>query len=323
MKNTLLRIGVSLIFLGLFFYMTRQEIPNIVQTLKNLNPPMLAFAVVIFLLTVLLLAWRMQLIFAAEGIRIGFGHASNLSFVGYFFNNFLPTSVGGDIVKAACAARITGDAVKSVSAILMDRICGLFTFIMIPSFSLLFYLKKIENRAVPFLIYSLLGVSTLFFVLLFNRSTARRFRFIERILNALKIGPKARKIYDRLHNFKNHKGVILRALALSVVGQTIGIFVLYVLALAMGVHASPIYFFMLVPVVHLMSMLPSLNGLGIREGAYVYFLSPVIGKEYAAAIGVLWLALLLLLSAIGGMIYALRHDYHIRLNRAAQTTDIA
>jgi hypothetical protein len=69
-------------------------------------------------------------------------------------------------------------------------------------------------------------------------------------------------------------------------------------------------------------MLPSLNGLGIREGAFIYFLTPYMGKEYAAALGILWLGLLILLSVIGGAIYLIRHDYHIRFKEAVMTEEL-
>ena len=68
------------------------------------------------------------------------------------------------------------------------------------------------------------------------------------------------------------------------------------------------------PVVQLISMTPSLGGLGIRESAYVYFLKNYIGAEKALAIGILYFGLLFLVSVIGGIIYLLRPDYHIRFN---------
>lgn len=220
-------------------------------------------------------------------------------------------------MKAMCASRATGEPVKSLTSVLMDRIFGLFTFIMIPSVSLLFFLKEISNPFVPILVYSFLAASILFFFLLFNRNLARQFNFIETFLNYVKLGSKARRIYDGLHKFKDHKALIAKAMVLSIVGQTVGILALYILSVALGSHSPIIYFYLLVPLVNLISMLPSLNGLGIREGAYVYFLTPYIGREYAAAIGVLWLALLFLLSFIGGVIYLVRHDYHIRFKEAA------
>ncbi len=317
MKKLIFQIGVSLLFIGLLFYLMRNDFPEILHTLKNVDRPLFALAFLVCLSTVPILAKRLQLIFAAEDVPVKMVDTSNLTFVGFFFNNFLPTSVGGDIVKAMCAARITKAPVKSVTSVLMDRVFGLFTFIIIPSVSFLFFLKKVNNPWVPVVIYSFLAVATLFFILLFNRNAARRFRFIERLLNCFHLGEKARKIYDGMHGFKKHKVVIAQVLLLSIVGQSISILVVYLMALALGVHANLIYFFLLVPVVNLMSMLPSLNGLGIRESAYTYFLAPFLGRENAFAISVLWLAVLFLFSLIGGIIYLVRHDYHIRFKEAA------
>lgn len=315
MRKFLVRTLISVFFIGLLFFMVRGDIPTITAVLKSINRPLLALAVGISLCTVLVLAKRLQLIFAAEDVKIRLLEVLNLTFVGYFFNNFLPTSVGGDIVKAMCASRITKEPVKSVTSVLMDRLFGLFTFVMIPSVTLLFFMKKIGNPAVPIMIYTFLGVAVLSSLLLFSRRVAKRFQFVGRLLDAVHWGEKVKRIYEGLHNFRNHKGVVLEAMALSIVGQSVNIFVIYLMSVALGARANPIYFFLLVPVVHLLSMLPSLNGLGIREGGYIYFLSPYVGKEYAAAVGVLWLGLLLFLSLIGGITYLVRHDYHLKFKQ--------
>ena len=322
MKKILLRMLISLVFLGLLFYIVKDDIPSILNILQNVNRGLFITAVGIFFGTVLLLALRLQIIFRAEQIPIKFSEASSLTFIGYFFNNFLPTSVGGDIVKAMCASRTTGEPVKSLASVLMDRIFGLFTFIMIPSISLLFFLKELPNPIVPIIVYVLLALSVSFFMLLYNRKIARKFRFIEALLNRVRLGSKVRKIYDRLHEFRNQRIVIFQALGLSILSQVVGIFVIYLMVIALGVKSNILYFYLIVPVVHLISMLPSLNGLGIREGAYVYFLSPYIGKEYAAAAGIMWLALLLLMSLVGGIVYLIRQDYHIRFKEMAGTSEV-
>lgn len=320
MIKSFLRVLVSLVFLGLLVYFIRDEIPTILKTLQNVDRPLFLTAVTIFLTTVVILAKRLQLIFAAEEVNIDLGVACNLTFIGYFFNNFLPTSVGGDIVKAMCASRITGHPGKSVTSVLMDRIFGLFTFILIPSVSLFFVHEM--NPKVQTVVYSFLAFSIVSFVLLFNRSVARQFRFVESLLNRIRLGSKARRIYDGLHNFRNHKGVIVRAMLLSMVSQSVGLLAVYLLGVALGAPRETLpYFFLLIPVVHLISMLPSLNGLGIREVAYVYFLKSHIGTEKAAAIGILWLALLIFLSLIGGLIYLFRHDYHIQFKKAVSKAE--
>lgn len=322
MKKTILslalRIVISVFFLGLLWWMVRGDLPQIGGILRQADHKLMALATLIFLSTVPILARRFQLIYRAENVRISLREAASLTLVGYFFNNFLPTSVGGDVVKVMCASRVTGEGMKSVTTVMMDRILGLFTFVLIPSASLLFYLQEIRNRTVPVIVYSLLAVSILFFFMLFNRSVARRFRFIERLLDRIGAGSKFRRLYEGLHNFRNHKMIVAHALFLSLLGQSVSILVLFLFSRALGADAKAIYFFLLVPVVHLMSMLPSINGLGIREGAYVYFLTPVTGKSVAVALGMQWLALLILVSVIGGLVYLARADYHIRWKQAVE-----
>jgi uncharacterized protein (TIRG00374 family) len=321
MKKILLRGLISFAFVVLLVYLMREDIPKVYHTLQNMDRLLVTASVLIFFSTVWLMARRLQLVFEVKELPLSLAEAANLTLVGYFFNNFLPTSVGGDIVKAMCAARITKNTLKSVAGVLMDRIFGLFAFIVIPSITLLFFIKKIGSPLVPFMMYSLLGVTGCCFFLIFNRTVARRFRFIEFFLSRFGMDQKARAIYENLHDFKNHKRVVVAVLALSVAAQSVGILVLYMMSLALGSRAPMIYFFLLVPVVHFVSMLPSLNGLGIREGAYIYFLSPYIGREYSAALGILWLGLLFLLSLLGGVIYFIRHDYHIRFKQAVMPID--
>jgi len=308
---------VSLGFLLLLFYLMRDDFPEILRVLKNINRPLFLTAISMSLVNIVILARRLQIIFGAEGVGVKLTEASNLTFIGFFFNNFLPTSVGGDLVKALCASRVTREPVKSVTSVLMDRIFGLFTFIVIPSVSFLFFLKEIQNPSVPVMIYSFLAFAVFCFFLLFDRALAKRFRFIEKLLNVFHLGEKVKKIYEGLHAFRHRRLVMVQAMALSIAGQCLGIVVLYLTSLSMGVRTSILYFFLLVPVVHLLSMLPSLNGLGIREGAYIYFLSPYLGREYAAALSVLYLLTLFLFSVIGGLIYLFRHDYQIRFKEAA------
>lgn len=308
-------VAVSVLFIGLLAYFMHDEVPSIVAALKNADRGLIAAAAALFLLGCVTASIRLKLIFEAKGIRISLAETLRLTFVGYFFNNFLPTSVGGDIVKAMCAARVTREPVKAVTTVMMDRIFGLFMFVMIPCGSLFFLRGKIDPR-VPVIVYTFMGLAIFFFFLLFNPSVARRFHVVENFFNRFRIGTMIRQVYDELHDFKNHKGTVVAALLLSIVGQCSGVLVVYLLAMALGAASSVwLYFFLLVPVVQLISMLPSLNGLGIREGGYIYFLKGYIGTERAAAIGILGLALLLLCSLIGAVIYLLRPEYHVRFNK--------
>ena len=317
MQKVLWRLVISLAFIALLFYLMRNDIPEILGAIRHANHQLIGLATVIFIASTVIFAKRLQMIFAAENIHLSLADLSNLTFVGYFFNNFLPTSVGGDIVKAMCATRLTKDPVKSVTTILMDRIFGLFSFVLIPSITLLFFLKQAGSPNVLFIVYFFLAAAIFCFFLLFNRNLARKFGFVEAMLKWVRLDKKARAIYDGLNQFKDRKKLIVAAMLLSIVGQLISLWITYLLGQALGSDAPAIYYFLLVPVVQLLAMLPSLNGLGIREGAYVYFMGPWMGKEKAFALGILWLAMLFVMSLIGAVIYLVRHDYHIQFKGAS------
>ena len=82
---------------------------------------------------------------------------------------------------------------------------------------------------------------------------------------------------------------------------------IYFMARAIGVAGVDIgVFFVIVPIVGVMAMLPSLNGLGIRESGFVYMLKAYMPAEKSFAISILYLGSLLVFSIIGATVYVLK-----------------
>jgi len=72
----------------------------------------------------------------------------------------------------------------------------------------------------------------------------------------------------------------------------------------------------------MMSLLPSINGLGLREGATVLLFGPLIGKTSAFAVSVLVIAMLLATSLVGGLIYAISPQFRVKLKDLDKETKI-
>ena len=85
-------------------------------------------------------------------------------------------------------------------------------------------------------------------------------------------------------------------------GQVGAIVSIYFFVLFLGGNVHLIKLFLIVPLVWAISMLPSLNGLGVREGAFVYFLKGDIGADAAFAVSILWLGVIIIYSIIGGIL---------------------
>jgi uncharacterized membrane protein YbhN (UPF0104 family) len=113
---------------------------------------------------------------------------------------------------------------------------------------------------------------------------------------------------DILHLINDvSKIVYLKILVVSIIGQILIIVKAYFLALALGIEVSLTYMFLVVPIAIILSMLPSINGIGFRDGAYVILLAK-IGVSKAAALSLSFLALFIpiLISIAGGILFMLQ-----------------
>src|SRR5213078_4216505 len=71
--------------------------------------------------------WR---IFARQlGVERSLPHLTGIYFIGMYFNLFLPTSVGGDVVRAFYLNARSGKKLRAVAAVLLDRINGLVVLV--------------------------------------------------------------------------------------------------------------------------------------------------------------------------------------------------
>ncbi len=241
-----------------------------------------------------------------QNINLPVGNVACLSLIGFFFNNFLPTSVAGDFVKAHYTARYTSRTLESYTSIIIDRIFGLFSFIFIALFALLLADKDIKSPLVVRIITGMLLLSILLILLITTDFFTARFR---RLISRLKLAELNRAIHQFLNTLAHYKGnvrIILFAFYTSVIAQIISVFVVSILANGLSLNVSLGLLFLTLPIISVISMLPSLNGLGLREGAYVVFLGRYVGQEQALAISILWLGVVLCVSFIGGIVYFLK-----------------
>lgn len=312
-----LRIGVSLGFLGFFAYLIRGEIPKIALTLKEAHGGYILLGFLIIFVGTLAVAKRLQLVFGVHEERLPSRETLSLTFVGFFFNNFLPTAIGGDIVKAYCASRVIREKLNAVTCIFMDRFFGLLVFILIPSVTVLFLMRRFDP-AIPAVVFTLLVIVVLSTAFIFSRRASRPFRFLLKRFEKYRLMGKLRKIYEDLHVFRSHKRVIAMVCLLSFMWQLVTITAIYLFIRGIGGEIALIYLFLLMPIVHLMSMIPSLNGLGVREMGFLYFFQDSIGPERATAVAILYLSVLILLGLVGGLVYLVRQDYHFRFREIAQ-----
>jgi uncharacterized membrane protein YbhN (UPF0104 family) len=296
-----LRVGCSI---GLFAFLLKSlSWETLLTALTQVHYSIVLVAFVVGAGGVALSAYQWRALLHIERIHYDLAHLIDLYLVGIAFSHFLPTSVGGDALKALYIGRATGNHAGSTSAIIMCRVTGFIAMLLIALPTLIIWHTHFTfDLAMGFILLALfigtvIGVAVVLAMLwpvLFRGRWAHHaiFARIVQVGNALSAGvirPRA----------------IGPAVAYGAVFWIVAILNCYCYALALHIIV-PLYFYgVVVPLVALISFLPlSINGLGLRESAFVYALSTV----HVPAATALLLAFLLDMQAlclglIGGSIY--------------------
>ena len=306
-----LRILISVSLLGVFFYLFRDQKHVIFQTLRDADPGYIGLSAMVLAVHFTILAWRVQMLLLIDGYRISMTDMLVLNFYGLYFNNFLPTTVGGDVVKACCIDREIKDKHISFSVVLVDRFIGLVTFAAYGVASLFIIGDRILG---PRLKYILLSAAGSFVIFVFAVKNETAIAAIKKALNFIRHMPFYEKIslfIKTILSHANDKSRIIQVIAISFLGQAVGFVSIYFLCLALSAEISLLLVLLLLPLIFISSMAPSLNGLGVREGMFIFLFGMFIGKERAFALSLLYLGIYLVSSAVGGVLYLINKKIRI------------
>jgi len=296
----LLKISLSLGLLVLIF--TRVGIGEAIVAIRRMDFRAFVVAYLLFLVGILVRAYRWQVLLEAVQLQASLRRLVVLYFVGSFFNTFLPTGVGGDVVRVYELSRDTRRTPESVGTVLVDRMAGLVVLFALAILALPFSggLITTDLRLAVLLIA---GGGILAAWLLFQASWA------DRILRLLPFGDRFRgqvtHLYEALHACG--MGGMTRALTVSLFFNLLLIAVVAVLALGLGIRVSLWYFMLFVPLISFSLTLPiSISGLGVRETTFVLLFGQAgVKQPQALALSLGFYGVTLATGLVGGALYAL------------------
>ncbi len=296
----LLRLGISA---GILFYLFhKMDIAAMAALLKEADVHFIILAAITLGITNLILFLRWLILMQGLDLKLPFIAVINYYFIGMFFNYFLPTSTGGDIIKTFGICQLTNEKAKVVASVVLDRLCGFMAIVIVAFFSFIFGYRILNDLSLLVAIFVLAFVSGSIMVILFN----------EKIYSfGCKIFDRVPKIKSSLMNMhydivllKGKPSTIIWAVGVSCLSQ--GVLSLSWLLFAKALHQNIdlLYFLIFVPIICVASSLPSIGGLGTREYAAKTFFPKVgVSSEVAVSMSLLVYAFSLALSLIGGVIY--------------------
>ncbi|MGA9351192.1 MAG: lysylphosphatidylglycerol synthase transmembrane domain-containing protein [Anaerolineae bacterium] len=301
----------------LVFLLWRVDWQQLTRIVGQASVGYVGVALLIELLNVLprVLRWRALLL--TQGTGEPFLRLLSIYLVGSFFNNFLPSNVGGDSVRMLRMIQLTGRGADAASSVLVERLCGLFAVLLMGVVAVLSNWRLASAGGIGFLVLGAFVAFVLGMLLLFNLRRVRS--WADRLLPptspdrgglgrvfVVLIG-KLGKLYDSIYAFRGHGRVLLVVLALSLLFRFGCVFGLYVQSFALHVSIPFIWLMMAISLIAVVTSLPlSLNAIGIQEGAYVFFLGLAgIAAPQALALALLSRGVRLAVSLVGGVIYLL------------------
>jgi len=284
-------------------------INDFLKVLKGANILWLILSFSLHSLGLLISAYRWQILIQAQGDRVPLGFLAKSYLVGTFFNNFLPTRFGGDIVRILDGSRYSRSVLKSSAIVLVERFTGIIVLLL---FAFVASLSRLEMaKKIPIIWISLLvGLLGLLFVLSFFMP------FAKRILGKIpdkgylkKIKAKVFEFRDVVLVYKDKKREFLKALFWAFLLQVNVILHYFLVGKALHLNISFIDYFIFIPIILIILIIPvTISGLGLREGIYIeifkfYLIPAALAFSFPLIADV---AFGLIIGIIGGIIYVLR-----------------
>ncbi|MGB9632431.1 MAG: lysylphosphatidylglycerol synthase transmembrane domain-containing protein [Chloroflexaceae bacterium] len=274
MRKFVIRLLVTAVLLGWLF--TQVDVAGIGGVFAQTRPHWLALAVVLNLVSFALLIWRWLVLLIGVGVRQSFLQLTRVTLVSTFFSMFLPSSIGGDVVKMILLAPDTNQREAAISSVVIDRVVGMAVTILVGILAVLFLPVVWGDRA----IIGTLAAATLIFglgiVALFSRTL---FRWVTHLAPGFlwrRFGEQILKVHQSLLGFRRQPGILFAASAISVLRQVLICVSVFCAGRAFGITAGPLAYFATIPIALAITVLPvAINGLGLQDQAMILLLATV------------------------------------------------
>ena len=243
--------------------------PGFFTYLKQTNPYWLAIGGIAFILVITFGAFRWHWLVNSQNLSLNLGQAMRLTWIGIFFNNFVPGQTGGDLIKAYYIAKNSPQKrLIAVLTVIADRLIGLSALIVVSLITVSIFFERF--REIAFILWLGLIIAVVCSVVFFNRSVRRKLG-LNRLIKKLpaKISDLIYALDSAIRNYQNHKRGLVFWWLLSIFNHVINMLGIYALSRAINMGVPAVEFFALVPVIFIVSALPiAPNGWGIGEALF-------------------------------------------------------
>ncbi len=295
--KTIIKCLVSLSLIIILIY--NIDIDQIMNSIYKANYYLLGLIFILLLIQFPITAIKWKVSLMIHNLNYKFSYLLITCFVAFFYNNFLPSNIGGDGYKILKTIPQEGKKTYAISAILYERIIGLLALLFLGYIGSFVIMLKTDNSiAKMYLIAGTLGTILFLIFIILTRST---YLIKSKIFSFL---------IENIALIKNSGNKNIYLCGYSLLFQIIAILSFYIMFIAFDSRVSLEQCALIVTISSLAALIPfSINGIGIFEGAIVFVCMEMsIDKEVALAASLALRVLLIPLSLIGGLFCFIEND---------------
>jgi len=290
------------------------------QTLRNVDLFYLGLSFFVSVVANLVSTYKWQVLLLSRRIVVRLYRLFALYYIGKFFNLFLPTGMGGDVVRVYELGKITGTNTESLASVFIDRFTGMITLTVV---SLVAVLVSLREHDLPIITYSLAVCVVLISILiwlmldrrplaLFSNLVTGRFKSLTPLIQ------KLARAHDAVRAYKDNLPTLWYTFAISLLFYFLAVINVWVSALAFSREVEFLTILVAVPAIMLIMNLPvSIGGLGLMEAAYTIIFTSFGYSSSLAVSTALLIRLKTLIDGVVGSIFFLAKPEPIAESREA------
>ncbi len=300
-----------LVSIGLISWLlSRADLGQIWHTIQTANYALLTLAFVMFFIGYFLAARRWQILLAALGVPARLLTLVQSFSIAILFNNFLPSTIGGDAYRMYDSFRLGAGKSRAVAVVFIDRVVGLSALILL-AFTVSLFAAEVAEQ-IPllrlFLAGAMFGILVLSWII-FGSGGKVLMRLTGGSSPPMKIAHRIMgKLYYSFQLFEGRSDVLLKAVGLSLLLQVNVVIHCLIIARALQIEVPVVAMFIIIPLSFLIMTAPiSINGIGLRESVFVFFFGLYgVAPELALAFSFISFGMILAQGVVGGIVLMFR-----------------
>ena len=308
-KNALIvfKLTVSTVLLVVLF--RRADLPSMASRFRQMDPVWTVAALGVYGLMLAVSAWRWRLLLRVQTVEASLGTLTKSFLVATFFNNFLPSNIGGDVVRVADTAPLTGSKTLATTVVLIDRIIGLIALLVLAAAASAMAWRlglPLDGMRYVWLALVCFTCGLLFFLRYPEKLTRTVRKILADRLQAVQL--RLQNLVAAVSRFAQEPRELWVAFGGALVVQALLILFYICTARSLSVPFPLLAASVIVPISLAVQMVPlSINGFGVREAVFAFFFTSLgLNVSSALTLSLGSAMLIMLFSLSGGAVFLMR-----------------